>query len=76
MVDKHIGEVHGKYKIIAKSTKEPNGYLSFYWVKCKCGNLKRLRYDYIRKGAGCGLCVDFKESEVLKALEGLENGKE
>lgn len=75
-MDKKIGEKHGDFTIIAKSTKGPNGYLYFYWVKCKCGNIKRLRYDYIRKGGNCGLCEDFIESGVLKALEGNKYGKE
>lgn len=75
-MDKRIGEHHGDFTIIAKSTKAPNGYLNFYWAKCKCGNLKRLRYDYIRKGGNCGLCSDFIESGVLKAFEGLNNGNE
>lgn len=75
-MDKRIGEKHGDFTVVAKSTKGPNGYLHYYWAKCKCGNLKRLRYDYIRKGGNCGLCEDFTESEVLRALEGFRNGKE
>lgn len=75
-MDKRIGEQHGNFTVIARSTKEPNGYLKFYWARCKCGNIKRLRYDNIRKGVGCGLCEDFTESGVLKALEGMNNGNE
>ncbi len=73
-MDKRIGEQHGALTIIARSNKPVNGYLPYYWVRCQCGNLKRLRYDYARKGSNCGLCEDFKESEVLKAVQ--EYGKE
>lgn len=61
-----IGERHGALTIIAKSSKEPNGYLYYYWVKCECGYIKRLRYDQIRKGKRCGLCDDVIVSGVMK----------
>ena len=73
--DKHIGEKHGNLTIIAESKKQPNGYLKYYWCKCSCGNLKRFRYDQVRRTNNCGLCEDFKESEVLQALEVNNNGK-
>lgn len=72
LMDKHIGEVHGDLTIIARSTKGSNGYLYYYWVKCACGNVKRYRYDQLRRVGNCGLCEDFRESEVLR---GLEHGK-
>lgn len=69
-MDKHIGEKHGHLTIIARSQKKtPQGYLYYYWCQCDCGNYKRLRYDYARKGQPCGLCEDFTESEVLNNLK-------
>ena len=69
--DKHLNEVHGDLTIIAAAVhKGPNGYLGYYWVRCKCGNVKRYRYDQLRRVGNCGLCEDFTASEVLKALEG------
>ena len=76
MISKHIGEKHGDIEIICRSTKEPNGYLTYYWCKCSCGNIKRYRYDQARRVGNCGLCEDFSESEVIKALEVRSNGKE
>lgn len=77
MILKRIGEKHGELTIIAPSaTMSANGYLPYYWVRCSCGNIKRYRYDQARKVGNCGFCDDFKESGVLKALEGVENGKE
>lgn len=73
--DKHIGEQHQDLTVVAKSTKAPNGYLHYYWCKCSCGNYKRFRYDQVRKAGNCGQCKDFKESEVLRSLEVLINGK-
>jgi len=77
MKDKKIGERHGHLTIIARSlTKKQNGYLRYYWVRCDCGNIKRYRYDQIRRVGDCGMCEDFRESEVLKGLEGIRHGKE
>lgn len=76
MIDKHIGERHGSLTIIARSTKQSNGYLYYYWCLCDCGNVKRYRYDQLRRVGNCGLCEDFNESEVVKALEGIKYGKE
>lgn len=76
MIDKNIGEVHGDLTILARSIKPSNGYLHYYWTRCSCGNFKRYRYDQIRKNKDCGLCKDFSESEVLRALEVITNGKE
>lgn len=73
--DKHVGEKHKELVIVAKSTKAPNGYLNYYWTRCSCGNYKRFRYDLLKKAGNCGMCQDFKESEVLRNLEGLSNGK-
>ena len=73
MTDKRIGEVHDKLTIIAASTKEPNGYLNYYWCKCACGNIKRYRYDQARRVGNCGLCEDFTESGVNEVLKGLNN---
>ena len=65
-----VGEKHGDLTIIAHAKgKEPNGYLHYYWCKCSCGNVKRFRYDQARRAGNCGLCEDFKASEVLKALQ-------
>ena len=75
MRDKHVGEVHGDLTIIAGSDKPANGYLYYYWCKCKCGNLKRYRYDQARKNKACGLCDDFRASNVLNKLRGLESGE-
>lgn len=66
MTDKRIGEVHDKLTIIAVSTKEPNGYLKYYWCKCACGNIKRYRYDQARRVGNCGQCEDFTESGLTK----------
>lgn len=74
--DSHIGEVHQDLTIVALSTKSPNGYMKYYWARCSCGNYKRLRYDLIKRKGNCGLCDDFKESEVISASEGLAHGKE
>lgn len=71
--DKRIGEVHGDLTIIARSAREPNGYLWFYYARCKCGNIKRLRYDALRKAGTCGNCEDFTASKVIEALK--ENTK-
>ena len=68
MVDKHIGEVHGDITIVSRSVKEPNGYLWYYWCRCKCGNIKRYRYDQARRVGNCGLCEDFKLSGVNEVL--------
>ena len=68
MIDKHKNERHNSLLIVARSTKPANGYLSYYWVKCDCGNIKRLRYDQIRKKCNCGMCEDFKASNVLNNL--------
>lgn len=76
MIEKHIGEIHGDLTIIARARKESNGYLHYYWTKCACGNIKRYRYDQIRRVGNCGLCEDYIESGVTAALEGLNNGKE
>lgn len=74
MISKHIGEKHGELTIIARSKKPSNGYLYYYWARCSCGIIKRYRYDQARRVGSCGLCEDFIESEVLKALtEGKEN---
>lgn len=74
--DIHIGEKHDQLTIIALSNKSPNGYMKYYWTMCECGNYKRLRYDLVKKKGCCGMCEDFKESEVLRASEGLKHGKE
>lgn len=76
MINKHIGEKHGNLTIIARSIKQANGYLPYYWCKCDCGNVKRYRYDQARRVGNCGLCEDYTESEVNRVLEGLNNGKE
>lgn len=69
--DKHLGEQHGDLTVIAvAAAKGSNGYLSYYWVRCKCGNVKRYRYDQLRRVGNCGMCEDFTASGVLKALEG------
>ena len=70
MISKHIGEKHGELTIIARSQKPSNGYLYYYWARCSCGNIKRYRYDQARRVGSCGLCEDFTNSEVLKALNG------
>ena len=75
-IDRHIGEVHDQITILTLSTKPANGYLYYYWCKCSCGNIKRYRYDQARRVGNCGMCEDFKESEVKKAIEVLDNGKE
>lgn len=61
-MDKRLHEKHGELEIIAKSTKQANGYLYYYWCKCSCGNYTRLRYDQVRKKKCCGFCEDFKAS--------------
>lgn len=76
MIEKHIGEQHGELTIIAKSAKQSNGYLHYYWTECSCGNIKRYRYDQARRAGNCGLCEDFKTSQVLKAIEVKKDGKE
>ena len=76
MIDKHLGEVWGDLTLIALSKKPANGYLSYYWAKCSCGNIKRYRYDQARRVGNCGFCEDFQESEVLKAIEVNNHGKE
>ena len=68
IVDTHIGEKHGDLEIIARSTKESNGYLYYYWTRCKCGNIKRYRYDQARRVGNCGLCEDFTASKVNEVL--------
>ena len=75
-IEKHLNERHGNLVIIARSTKEPNGYLHYYWCKCDCGNVKRYRYDQARRVGNCGLCEDYKESGVERVLEGLTYGNE
>lgn len=76
MIDKHIGERHGKLLLVARSKKPANGYLHYYWCKCDCGNIKRYRYDQARKNGACGLCEDFTNSCVNEQLKGLGSGKE
>lgn len=76
MIDKHINEEFKDIKLIALSTKQANGYLSYYWCQCKCGNIKRYRYDQARRVGNCGMCEDFKESGVLRVLGVLNNGEE
>ena len=68
--DKHIGEVHKDLTIIARSSKPCNGYLYYYWTRCACGNIKRYRYDQLRRAGSCGLCEDYRESGVNSALKG------
>lgn len=70
-----IGEKHGDLTIVAKSIKEPNGYLYYYWTRCSCGNFKRFRYDQARRAGNCGLCEDFRGSDVMKGVnEVLKHG--
>lgn len=73
--DKHIGECHKELTILTPSTKDPNGYLWYYWVRCSCGNVVRLRYDQIRKKGSCGLCEDYINSMVDIAVKGVKGGK-
>lgn len=68
----HIGEKIQNFEILAESTREPNGYLRYYWVRCSCGNVKRYRYDQIKKKGSCGDCEDYKRS--LGSING--NAKE
>lgn len=75
MIDKHLNEQHGDLTIVAPSTKEPNGYLYYYWCRCACGNVKRYRYNQARTKGNCGMCEDFRDSNVLKALKELGDGK-
>lgn len=66
----HIGETYGDLTIISLAEKKtPHGYLYYYWCQCKCGNIKRMRYDRIRQGAPCGMCEDFKASRVLEKIK-------
>lgn len=75
--DKHVGEVHADLTIICTSSKPANGYLHYYWTLCSCGNIKRYRYDQIRKNGNCGMCDDMNASAVIEALERFRrNGKE
>ena len=67
-MDKNIGEKHGAIIILCRAQKPSNGYLHYYWTRCDCGNIKRLRYDQARRVGNCGLCEDFQTSEVLKAV--------
>lgn len=76
MIDKHLGEKWGDLTLIARSSKPANGYLAYYWCKCECGNIKRYRYDQSRRVGNCGMCEDFAESGVLKALEVKQYDKE
>jgi len=76
MIDKHIGEKHGELTIIARSNKQSNGYLHYYYCLCSCGNIKRYRYDQARKNGNCGMCEDFTGSRVIDKLKGLGSGKE
>lgn len=76
MIEKHLGEVHDDLTIIARAQKPNNGYLAYYWVRCSCGNVKRYRYDQVRKVSNCGMCEDFKNSNVLEALRAVNHGKE
>lgn len=62
-----IGEKHGELTIIARSSKPQQGYLPYYWVRCSCGNIKRYRYDQVRRKNDCGVCEDFKRSGTLQA---------
>lgn len=72
-----IGEKNGALTIIAKSGKKKQGYLSYYYVRCSCGNIKRYRYDKVRQGKPCGMCQDFKSSGVQDAyLRDVLNGTE
>lgn len=72
-----IGEKHNDLTIIAKSTKGAHGYLYHYWVKCSCGNIKRYRYDQIRRKENCGQCEDFNNANVLRGyIKELGDGKE
>lgn len=73
-MDKRIGEKHNELTIIATSTKPANGYLKYYWCLCSCGNIKRYRYDQLRRVGSCGMCDDIIESGVIRALEGFNNG--
>lgn len=65
---RHLGEQHNELTIIATSTMPSKGYIPYYWCKCSCGYIKRFRYDQIKKKITCGMCEDFRESEVLKHL--------
>ena len=76
MQDIHINEVHKDLTIIASSSKKANGYLHYYWCKCACGNLIRLRYDQARRKGDCGKCDDFRASGVSDKLKELGSGKE
>ena len=69
---KHLFERHGDLTIIAVSQNPPNGYLYYYWCLCKCGNIKRYRYDQLKKVGNCGLCDDFLKSKIF-FLEELKN---
>lgn len=76
MIDKHINERCGHLTLISRSTRNPNGYLAYYWALCDCGNIKRYRYDQARKNGNCGACEDFIASKVGNALKERESGKE
>lgn len=69
--DRHIGEKFDDLTILAEAQRKPNGYLRYYWVKCECGNIKRYRYDQLKKKGNCGDCADFSTSlkEVLNGGE-------
>lgn len=70
-----IGEKHGDLTIIAKSTKKAQGYLYYYYVKCNCGNIKRYRYDQIKRKKNCGMCADCEASNVLAGyMEDVKGG--
>lgn len=75
MIDNNLHQQHGDLTIVARSSKEPNGYLNYYWCKCACGNIKRYRYDQARRKGSCGMCEDFLDSNVKEALKELEDGK-
>lgn len=67
--DKHIGEVHGDLTILCPSSKPNQGYLYYYWCKCACGNIKRYRYDQLRRAGACGLCEDALQSNLKEEIE-------
>ena len=69
--DKHIGEVHGDITIIGSSAKQQQGYLFYYWCRCKCGNIKRYRYDQLRRVGNCGLCEDAHDSGLNNLIKGI-----
>ena len=75
MRDANIGQKHGELTIISRSSKEPNGYLNYYWTRCSCGNIKRYRYDQARRKGSCGMCEDFRGSNVLEVLKEMGDGE-